>query len=138
VEYLQKIGISKISTHMNSLNKYLTEQLTNRYGDTGWFHILGPGDAAKRGGILTFEVKRPNAVGIAEELSDKNNIMIRDGVYCVHSYLNHKFGQGWMRPRLPAEHRMTYRVSLYFYNILEECRIFLDTLHSVFEERGYL
>ena len=66
------------------------------------------------------------------------NIMIRDGVFCVHSYLNHKYGEGWLRPRLPSEHRMTYRVSLYFYNTLEECDVFLNTLHSVFEERSYI
>ena len=41
-----------------------------------------------RGGILTFEVKRPNALGIAVELSEKSNVMIRDGVFCVHPYFN--------------------------------------------------
>jgi len=138
VAYLQKTGMKQISEHMNYLNDFLTQELNKRYGDTGWFRILGPADAGRRGGILTFEVRRPNAVGIAEELSDSNNIMIRDGVFCVHSYLNYKFGQGWMRPRLPAEHRMTYRVSLYFYNTLEECRVFLDTLHNIFQERSYI
>jgi cysteine desulfurase/selenocysteine lyase len=138
VEYLKKIGVEKIKERINSLNTYLTEQLTNRYGNTGWFSILGPKDASQRGGILTFEVRRPNAVGIAEELSERNNIMIRDGVFCVHSYLNYKFGEGWMRPRLPSEHRMTYRASLYFYNTLEECDVFLDTLHTIFQERSYI
>ena len=33
---------------------------------------------------------------------------------------------------------MIYRVSFYFYNTLEECRIFLDTLDLVFRERSYL
>ena len=92
----------------------------------------------QRGGILTFEVKRPNAVGIAEELSERNNIMVRDGVFCVHSYLNHQFGEGWLRPRLPADQRMTYRISVYFYNTLEECRIFLETLDTIFKERCYI
>jgi cysteine desulfurase/selenocysteine lyase len=138
VEYLRKIGMEKIKERINSLNEYLTKQLTDRYGDTGWFSILGPEDANERGGILTFEIKRPNAVGIAEELSERNNIMIRDGVFCVHAYLNYKFGEGWLRPRLPSEHRMTYRVSLYFYNTLEECDIFLDTLHTIFQERSYI
>lgn len=138
VNYLQKVGMDKINAQEKRLNSYLSEQLMERYGDTGWFRILGPGDANKRGGILTFDVKRPNAVGIAEELSEKSNIMIRDGFFCVHSYLNKEFGQGWTRPRLPGEHRMTNRVSLYFYNTLEECQIFLDTLHQIFKERGYV
>jgi selenocysteine lyase/cysteine desulfurase len=83
-------------------------------------------------------VRRPNAVGIAEDLNEKNNVMIRDGVFCVHSYFNESFGRGWLRPGLPGDHRMTYRVSLYFYNTIEECDVFLETLQSVFAERSYL
>jgi cysteine desulfurase/selenocysteine lyase len=138
VRYLQQVGLDRIHAQENRLNRYLTEQLLNRYGDTGWFRILGPQDVTQRGGILTFVVRRPNAVGIAEELDEKSNVMIRDGAFCVHAYLNREFGQGWTRPRLPAEHQMTYRVSLYFYNTLEECRIFLETLHNIFEERSYI
>ncbi len=138
VAYLQEIGLDRINRQMNLLNNFLTKELIKRYGDTGWFRIIGPADASKRAGILTFEVRRPNAVGIAEELSDKSNIMIRDGVFCVHSYLNYIYGQGWLRPSLPSEHRMVYRASLYFYNTLEECRIFLETLHKIFEERSYI
>jgi cysteine desulfurase/selenocysteine lyase len=138
VEYLRQIGMGRINSQMNRLNTFLTQELLKHYGDTGWFRIIGPEDASKRAGILTFEVRRPNAVGIAEELSEKANIMIRDGVFCVHSYLNYIYGQGWMRPRLPAEHRMTYRVSLYFYNTLQECRVFLDTLQKIFKERSYI
>jgi cysteine desulfurase/selenocysteine lyase len=138
VRYLQRTGLEKIKTHESRLNSFLTEQLMNRYGGSGWFKILGPIEAAQRGGILTFEVKRPNAVGIAEELDEKSNVMIRDGAFCVHSYLNQEFGQGWTRPRLPTEHRMTYRVSLYIYNTLEECQVFLDTLNNIFKERSYI
>jgi cysteine desulfurase / selenocysteine lyase len=138
VEYVQKTGFTKISNQVKTLNSYLTEELLKCYGDTGWFSIIGPRDAEQRGGILTFEVRRPNAVGIADELSDRNNIMIRDGVFCVHSYFNYRFGQGWLQPRQPSEHRMIYRVSLYFYNTLEECQIFLDTLHRIFKERSYI
>jgi cysteine desulfurase/selenocysteine lyase len=138
ITYLQKIGMDRINRQVNLLNGFLTKELLQRYGDTGWFRIIGPEDAGKRAGILSFEVRRPNAVGIAEELSDRSNIMIRDGVFCVHSYLNYIYGQGWLRPKLPSEHRMVYRASLYFYNTLEECRIFLDTLDKIFRERSYI
>ncbi len=130
--------MERISAHETRLNSFLSEQLTGRYGETGWFRIIGPSAPAGRGGILTFEVKRPNSVGIALELSDRSNIMIRDGAFCAHSYLNREFGQGWALPKLPSEHRMTYRVSFYFYNTLDECRTFLEGLHAIFEERGYL
>jgi cysteine desulfurase/selenocysteine lyase len=138
VKYIQNIGLDKISGHETRLNNYLTGKLLDKYGKTGWFRIFGLQDAANRGGILTFEVKRPNALGIAEELDVRSNIMIRDSVFCVHSYFNREFGQGWTNPRLPAEHRMVYRVSFYFYNTLAECDIFLKTLNDIFEERSYI
>jgi cysteine desulfurase/selenocysteine lyase len=137
-QYLQKVGLERISAHEISLNKFLTGELMKHYGDTGWFHILGPQDPALRGGVLSFDVRRPNALGISEQLSEKNNIMIRDGVFCVHSYFNAQFGEGWQRPRVHSEHRMIYRVSLYFYNTIAECRIFLDTLDDIFRERAYI
>ena len=138
VEYLQKVGMDHIHAQEKLLNNYLSTRLLERYGDTGWFSILGPADPDLRGGIVTFEVKRPNPIGISEELSDKGNVMIRDGLFCVHSYLNNQFGKGWTRPRLPSEHRMTYRASLYFYNTIKECDIFMETLHEVFKERAYV
>jgi cysteine desulfurase / selenocysteine lyase len=138
IQYLQKIGMDKIQQQNHLLNDFLTKELMNRYGDTGWFHILGPTDASQRSGILTFEIKRPNAIGIAEELDTWNNIMIRDGALCVHAYLNRMFGQGWTQPKLPSEHRMIYRVSIYFYNTIDECRIFLGTLDEIFKERSYI
>jgi cysteine desulfurase/selenocysteine lyase len=138
VKYVQDVGLDNIAEHESRLNSYLTAQLLEKYGDSGWFSILGPRDAELRGGILSFDVKRPNALGIADELNTRNNVMIRDSVFCVHSYLNKLFGQGWTQPRMATEHRMTYRVSLYFYNTIEECRIFLDTLHEIFKERSYI
>jgi selenocysteine lyase/cysteine desulfurase len=127
-----------IAAHEQKLNRFLAEELLSRYGNTGWFKILGPRDPTQRGGIVTFEVQRPNAIGIADELNRKNNLMIRDGVFCVHSYFNARYGQGWMHPKSHKEHRMIYRVSFYLYNTIEECRIFLETLNDIFEERCYV
>ena len=138
VEYLLEVGMDNIRAQEKLLNSYLSEKLLERYGDLGWFNILGPSDPAKRSGILSFEIKRPNANGIAEELSEKRNVMIRDGQFCVHSYLNKVFGQGWSGPQLPSNQRMMYRISFYFYNIIEECDIFLETLDEVFRERFYV
>ena len=137
-DYISSIGFRRIQEQQKLLNQYLNDQLVSRYGATGWFKILGPQDPAKRGGILTFDVKRPNAVGISDELNKTGNIMLRDGAFCVHSYLNHILGQGWSEPRLPSQHRMVYRVSLYFYNTLDECRLFIDSLDNIFRERGYI
>jgi cysteine desulfurase/selenocysteine lyase len=138
LQYLQQIGMDRIKDHETRLNEFLTDALLNRYGDTGWFKILGPPEARLRGGILTFEVRRPNAFGIADALDEKSNIMIRDGVFCVHSYFNARYGSGWTRARSHSEHRMVYRVSFYFYNTIEECNVFIETLNEIFEERGYI
>jgi cysteine desulfurase/selenocysteine lyase len=138
IHYLQQIGMDRIAAHENHLNGFLTEELMRRYGNLGWFKIFGPPDASQRGGILTFEVRRPNSIGIASELNQKNNIMIRDGVFCVHSYFNEQYGQGWIRPKSHRDHRMIYRASLYFYNTIEECRVFVETLDEIFQERCYV
>jgi cysteine desulfurase / selenocysteine lyase len=138
VEYLRQVGMGRVAAYEERLNDYMTKALLNRYGDLGWLNILGPGEASRRGGILTFEVRRPNAIGIAKELNARNNIMIRDGVFCVHSYFNEQFGPNWIHPRSHREHRMMYRVSLYLYNTLAECDVFLETLDEVFKERSYL
>jgi cysteine desulfurase/selenocysteine lyase len=138
VEYLQQLGMERINAHEAKLNRFLTDGLINRYGKEGWLTILGPKNPEQRGGILTFEVKRPNSVGIADELSRKSNIMIRDGVFCVHSYFNNRYGQGWLRPKSFRDHRMIYRVSFYLYNTIEECSVFLETLDGIFQERCYI
>ena len=138
IRYLNEIGMDRIAARERQLNEYLTNELCGRYGDSGWFRIFGPREAAKRGGILTFEVRRPNSTGIATELDQKSNIMIRDGVFCVHSYFNAQFGRGWTRPKSHRDHRMIYRVSLYFYNTLDECRTFVETLDEIFDERCYV
>ena len=138
VEYLRGIGMDQIGDQERRLNEHLTRGLQERFGTESWLRIIGPPEAAKRGGILTFEVKRPNAMGIAKELDIRNNIMIRDGVFCVHSYFNELYGKGWTRPLSHRDHRMIYRVSLYFYNTIGECELFLDTLDEVFRERSYI
>ncbi len=138
IQYLQQVGMDRIAAHEEKLNAFLTKELLGRYGDMGWFKIFGPQDPALRGGILAFEVKRPNAIGIATELDRKSNIMIRDGVFCVHSYFNGQYGQGWMHPKSHREHRMIYRISFYLYNTISECRTFLETLDEIFQERCYI
>jgi cysteine desulfurase/selenocysteine lyase len=138
IQFLKQVGMDKIAGHEADLNRFLTEELLGRFGGLGWFKIFGPQDPALRSGILAFEVRRPNAIGIATELDRKSNIMIRDGVFCVHSYFNGIYGLGWMQPKSHRDHRMIYRVSFYFYNTIDECRTFVETLDEIFTERCYI
>lgn len=138
IQYLNQIGLDQIREHETALNQYLSGKLLERYGELGWFTIIGPQAFEQRGGILSFEVHRPNAVGIASELDARNNIMIRDGVFCVHSYFNDRFGPNWIHPKTYHDHRMIYRVSFYLYNTFQECDVFAETLDRIFTERSYL
>ncbi len=138
IDYLQDIGMDLISQSVRDLNSYLTQQFLQKFGELEWIKIIGPVNSYDRGGILTFEVRRPNAVGIASELDLKNNIMIRDGVFCVNSFFNDRFGLNWRHPKSYRDHRMIYRVSLYFYNTVGDCDIFLQTLEEIFQERSYI
>jgi cysteine desulfurase/selenocysteine lyase len=120
-EYLMHIGLDNISHHEYELNSYLTEYLQG-YED---IEIVGPQDARLRGGILTFFVKRLGLGDIGEQLDQRNNVMVRTGTFCVHSWFNAKK----INRNLTAT-----RVSLYLSNTLDECRVFLETLNDIMSE----
>ena len=39
--------MAQIAAHELTLNRYLTDELMKRYGDLGWFRIIGPQDAQR-------------------------------------------------------------------------------------------
>ncbi|MEW6103584.1 MAG: aminotransferase class V-fold PLP-dependent enzyme [bacterium] len=119
--YLLDIGFENIEKQEMSLNKFLTENLIN-YKD---IELIGPKDPRLRGGIITFFIKRLGLGDISERLDKKNNIMTRSGTFCVHSWFNAK----GINRNIPA-----IRASLYFYNTIEECKVFLETLERIMDE----
>jgi len=62
------------------VNSFLTAELMSRYGDTGWFRILGLRTRRKE---AAFELRGAQAEcrRNSAELSEKSNIMIREGVF---------------------------------------------------------
>lgn len=123
-EYLMKVGLDQISQHEHKLNRFLTEKLW----DFSEIEILGPHDPELRGGIVTFFVKKLGSGDIGERLDRVANIMVRTGTFCVHSWFN---GRGINRQAVPL------RVSFFLYNTLDECRVFLDTLEEILNERKH-
>jgi cysteine desulfurase/selenocysteine lyase len=123
VEYLMHIGVDNITQHEFELNKYLTENLS-QYEE---LEIIGPKDPKLRGGIFTFFAKKKGLSVIAEECDKRNNIMLRSGEFCVHSWFN---GKGVDRESGIG----IIRASLYFYNTLEECEIFVNTVKEILQE----
>jgi cysteine desulfurase/selenocysteine lyase len=123
VEYLRNIGLDNITRHEFELNKYLTENLSP-YEE---LEIIGPKDPELRGGIFTFFAKKKGLSVITGECDKRNNIMLRSGEFCIHSWFN---GKGVDR----GSGIGIIRASLYFYNTLEECEIFISTIKEILQE----
>lgn len=113
--YLMKIGKDNVSRHETSLNRKITE------GMSGMVDIIGPEDPEKRSGIVSFNYGKTDPHEIAMMLDETDNISVRSGAHCVHSWFNkHKL-------------RGSVRASLYLYNTIEECDRFVETLKKVLD-----
>jgi len=122
-KYLMDIGMNNIIQHEIKLNKHLTENLTQHEE----IELIGPNDPKLRGGICTFFAKKKGLSAIDTECDKRNNIMLRGGEFCVHSWFN---GRRVNR----ASGIGSIRASLYLYNTLEECEIFVDTIDEILQE----
>ena len=114
VKYLNQIGFESIAEHEYKLNKFITEEIVKIPG----LKIIGPFDPALRGGIISFYIDGVDSHQIALILDETANIMIRSGQHCVHS---------WFASR---KIQSSVRVSLCFYNTLEEAGIFVENFNK--------
>ncbi len=115
VDYLNNIGMSNILQHEIRLNKIITEGIKNMPG----LKILGPEEPSLRSGIVSFTVemlKGGDAHDIALVLDETENIEVRSGAFCVHSWFNYRKCEA------------AVRASLYLYNTEEEAKKFVDAL----------
>jgi cysteine desulfurase/selenocysteine lyase len=115
VKYLMKIGMSGIEEHETSLNEALTRELQ----DLDKLTLIGPSDPKLRSGVFTFSIEGLNPHDTAMILDEVANIMVRSGMYCVHSWCNIHASQG------------SVRASLYIYNTLQEVKTFSETVKQV-------
>jgi cysteine desulfurase/selenocysteine lyase len=114
IEYIMKIGIDKIGKYINKLNSYISSEIKDITG----ISIIGPDNPLLRGGIISFNIEGYEPHDIAMYLDD-SNIMVRSGVFCVHSWFNaHKI-------------KGAVRISLYLYNTIEECKILIKKLKNL-------
>ena len=115
VKYLETIGYDNIKEQELKLNSYITDGLKK------WpkLKIIGPADPALRSGIISFYLDGVDMHKFALMLDELANVMIRSGQHCVHSWFNDNkiFNSA--------------RASLYFYNTLEEAKIFIDSLDKI-------
>jgi len=113
--YLKKVGLKNIQNHEVSLNKYITERISNISG----LNILGPQEAEKRSGIISFTIDGIDPHELALQLDSTDNIMIRSGYHCCHSWFNSRKILG------------SARASLYLYNTHEEADKFCESIRTV-------
>lgn len=115
VDYLEKRGLSNIEKHEERLNRIITDGIKDLHG----LKIIGPQQSQLRGGIISFTVKFPkggDAHDIAIILDETENIAVRSGAFCVHSWFNYR------------KYEAAVRASLYLYNTEDEARKFIDVL----------
>lgn len=114
-EYLMKLSREEIESHVRLLN----EEATKGMSDDEFVTILPPTDAASRGGILSFNLKGKNPHDIAIILDDIENIMIRSGMHCNHSWFEDRGLEG------------SARASFYIYNTKEEAEKLVNAVRSI-------
>ncbi len=115
VDYLNRVGLSNIEKHEMRLNRIITDGIKDIPG----LKIIGPQNPEMRGGIISFTVgltKGGDAHDIAIVLDETENIAVRSGAFCVHSWFNYQKCEA------------AVRASLYLYNTEEEARKFIDVL----------
>lgn len=113
--YLMKIGQDNVAKHEISLNRIITEGIS----DINGIRIIGPQDPAQRSGIVSFIINGMDYHEIALLLDHQYAIMTRSGQHCVHSWFNAHGIKG------------STRASLYLYNTEEETAYFAKSLKSV-------
>jgi len=115
VRYVQEIGFGEIEKREYELNRYITENLNKFHG----MRILGPDYPALLYGIVSFIIEGADMHQVALMLDEMDNVMIRSGRHCVHSWFNDRGVKN------------SARVSLYFYNTMEDAEIFVNCLSKI-------
>ena len=115
VKYLGKIGFDNIAEHELKLNAYITNEILK----IPKIKIIGPKEPEKRSGIINFYIDNTDMHQVALMLDNMANIAIRSGQHCVHSWFNNKKIEN------------SARVSLYFYNTMEEAELFIINLKKI-------
>lgn len=103
IDYLSAIGMENVREHEIELTTYALEKL----GEIEGIMILGPSDAKKRTGLVSFTIKGAHPHDIAAILSEKG-IAVRSGQHCT----------------MPLHDRLgisaSIRASFYIYNTKED------------------
>jgi cysteine desulfurase/selenocysteine lyase len=103
IDFLNEVGLDNIAEHEHKLAAYALEKLSAVEGMT----IYGPLDAAKRAGLITFNIKDVHPHDVATVL-DAEGIAVRAGHHCAQPLMR------WLNASATA------RASFYLYNTKED------------------
>ncbi len=115
LNYLKAIGMKNIQEQELKLNSFITKEILN----LPRVRLLGPTNPELRGGIINFYLEGMDSGELSIILDQTNNIMVRSGFHCSHPWYK-KYN---LSP--------TIRVSVYFYNTIEEAEVFTHTLKKI-------
>ncbi|MBL4954874.1 cysteine desulfurase [Neobacillus sp. YIM B02564] len=103
IDFLNEVGLEQIAEHDHKLAAYAMDKLSSVEGIT----IYGPHDAAKRGGLVTFNLTDVHPHDVATVL-DAEGIAVRAGHHCAQPLMR------WLNVTATA------RASFYLYNTEED------------------
>ena len=103
IDFLNEIGLDNIAEHEHKLAAYALEKMSAVPGMT----IYGPLDAAKRAGLVTFNISDVHPHDVATVL-DAEGIAVRAGHHCAQPLMK------WLKVSATA------RASFYLYNTEDE------------------
>ena len=98
IDYLEAVGLEAIDAHEHAI----TEYALGRLGEVPGMCIVGPPDAADRGGVISFALDDVHPHDIAEIL-DRHAVCVRAGHHCTQPLMQ-RLG-----------HTATVRASFYLY-----------------------
>lgn len=112
IDYLNSVGIQSISEHESELTQYALTKLKKVN------NIKIHGESAKRGGVISFNIKGVHSHDLAQFLNEEN-IAIRVGHHCAQPLLDN-LGE-----------TSTARISFYLYNYESDVEKFCKALTKI-------
>lgn len=116
LDYLEDIGMDNIESYEKILTKHFLERINEIKG----FNLIGPKNTQNRSAVFSFTIDNISSYDLSV-LLDKKGIAVRSGHHCVQPF------------HTKMNINSSTRVSLYFYNTIEEIDYIIDTLKLIVE-----